>query len=1471
MDFVAAARRIHSLKMSLSFCLLLLSCLQLCVLGSYPATPGFQILTSTWSSCRPINASSQECFMTREAVCVRTAGNITAPWYYCLEEGSSRPETLRSCPGHCEQGCAVSQWSAWSSCDCSSSPYSHRSRRVVSPPRNEGRACPGLLERELCPCAKYLPFDAMPRRYSWETGVWGECRPQDTLRGCGHGLRTRTVGCVDQDGTSVAPENCLNETSYARLLPPSPQRLCEVACPCVLGEWGDYSPCRPLCGTRPLRGVQSRSRPILRPPTLELTCDDVVREETRTCSVSSDDIDCPTHIWETSGWSACQFQVGAGCGLGHMTRHAYCMEVLNDSRTVVEDNRCDASTRPQVFSQCWVPCPQGCLVGEWSGWSACPNSSEQTYHNRTRHVLVPPLGEGQEACPHIVEYQLCPALPEFRWQLQDYISCFVSSCSGGGAGSQCCGRGEQSRSAQCVDAEGGMVSNSRCSHLPPPVVLAPCHVPCPNDCVVSDWSEWSPCSEKCDGRVGNRTRHRHFVALGLTCPYEDHDLVESEPCSDPRACELPRYHIRAQPWGACVPDEGEGEEDHVGSSGSPADVSFEGGGCGSGHGLRNRTSVCVKDGRVIPAEDCPIPFQPVEHQHCQIPCPSQCGFSDWSAFSECPTACGVSGTKRRRVRYLIEEVGHEAGCGVEPEGLEDMDEEVCPVLECAAVGVAWRDEESDWSRCRLYERVDPHEATAGSLISSSCGLGYQNRTVSCVETSTNLVVPDIRCYEEAGPRPAQLRPCHQQCTHRCLVTEWEEFNRCEFNGSITRRRQIIPRVGCEDWGYCCPELSSISLVQTHSCPSFSSRNYIVEVLDNADHCILDSPLDTCGNGMEYERRACIDLIRSMQNNFNPRVIVDAIFCNPNPVDVISSCNIRCQRNCVQSEWSAWGPCSATCGSGYRVRMRSTVTDSREGGRPCGSNMETDVCFNEPCPHARVVPGPYGGCVPANTSSLCGAGERMREPLCFVDNELRDYSQCVGMGVTVDFALSEPCVADCPGVCVVGEWGAWSLVSCNTNSGDCPLCQQRRQRVILRHGNDGQCLKMTQESRTCEEGRVSYQWTVDPWKNCTIATPNLDSEDTAHPGHYCGSGVESRRVRCVNASSGTQVPDQLCLEEAKLTKPVVSRNCTLHCPVDCRVGAFSEWTACEGCVFNSMQRRWREVLVPQASGGEACPELNQSRACIPTNCSTLVPVSHAPLPSPDYTLEGQCGAVLESQPVSCHLNTVFLPSSDCPNHPSESYTHLPCPLQPNCTYGEWSDWSDCVTLCHTPGASFSFRTRELVSSLPQLAPACQEQQQEQRECAPPPSPPTQDPDDENGTSIVSRGAEPTTDPACLEFLWQASEWNQTGREVYCQSNTGTRVDNQACASSIMPRSQNQTCVEGACPNYATCSDARGVCEVTCQLTFERVEGACLPRGGCVVDDHCLLRNMECSSRGTCECAQGYLPSPTVSPWLIKICN
>lgn len=391
------------------------------------ANTRFAVLESEWTDCRPIN-STQACYRTRDAVCVRTHDNRTAPWYYCLEIDQTRPNTIETCPqGSCVQDCVVTQWTDWSSCDCEASFYRTRTRDIVTPPRNGGQPCPSLQDKEKCSeCITNAPFDELPRQYTWRTGVWGACSPLDTTTQCGPGTQDRVVECVGSDGLKASVSECLNELAYANLVPPAISRLCYTPCICVVTRWSPWSECLTVCDVRAPYTAQTRTRTILQHPTDGGARCPQMLTETQICS-HTPPTDCPHYSWSYSDWSECSHQTDATCGAGHQTRFIYCIKESDRTQENVPLDLCDrlaSTSRPMNIMPCHTPCPQTCVVGAWSDWTECPQSCEVTYSNRTRETLVPPLGAGVE-CPHMIELQECPVLPCASWTTGPYADCYI--------------------------------------------------------------------------------------------------------------------------------------------------------------------------------------------------------------------------------------------------------------------------------------------------------------------------------------------------------------------------------------------------------------------------------------------------------------------------------------------------------------------------------------------------------------------------------------------------------------------------------------------------------------------------------------------------------------------------------------------------------------------------------------------------------------------------------------------------------------------------------------------------------------------------------------------------------------------------------------------------------------------------------------------------------------------------------------
>ena len=1372
----------------------------------------FQVVTSDWSAC---SFGSAGCSRSRKTVCVRTADNKTAPWYYCTERGLQRPQVQESCSS-CPQNCAVSQWSEWSECSCDVDRYRNRTRDVVSPASNGGEACPALTEREACPCAFVGPFESQPRTHTWRTGQWGQCVAMNSSSQCGPGLRSRAVECVNLQGVVSPVTNCLTERAYSSIIPPSLQTLCEVPCPCVLGDWGEFSSCALQCDQRAPSGVQTRLRPVLQAPTHGLPCPAL--EETRSCTLNASNF--PQYSWSSSTWSQCHFQSGATCGAGYQTRFVYCIEAWNGTTRTVDHSRCvklSNDPKPATVSSCSVRCPEKCVLGVWSEWTQCIPSCVPTYSNRTRPVLVSPY---QEECPNTLELRPCPVRPCARWLAGEYGECFSSSC----------GNGHHTRMVWCVNDNDQRISDTSCAGSPKPSSSVSCRNPCPDECVLSPWTEWSPCSQTCGG-TGNQTRTRQFIANGTSCPIEGASLLEVRDCGHGELCNPPVFSVAASPWGGCVP----AIQTSRGSGESPTEQVFNGLGRMNSCeeiGYLNRTNVCLRDGQAVSVSDCPIAYQQIETDTCVVRCSRECVFSGWSEFGECSATCGMG--MRRRSRYLIQQ-SDSIPCSVDSHGF-DNDYEMC-YTQCAdtsvgvARGMAWHS--SNWSYCNLYEGFSPQ---------GQCGVGYQNRIIRCVDISTGHFVPETECTLLEMPRPSAVQSCHVQCPSQCLVTEWPELEPCVHDGVQTRRRQIVGHSGCANWTTCCPHLSSIPLEQDVQCSDpAGGRSYDYEYVENdfSSNCIFEDPSTVCGSvGGKFYREVLCAI--SFTTN-----VVDLSFCEkyqtrPN-LDLEQECTVKCEVDCVQSDWSTWSACSSTCGYGQRTRTRETVSEAQEVGRKCGPLVETDVCINAPCPVVEVVPGPFSACHPSNGSASCGEGYRSREAVCLVEGRRHSMEVCREMGVAnFSFSLIEACTSPCPLECVVGEWGEWSTVG---------ICQVVRRRSALRDPGESFSCPPLQELDSCSTAMEQYHWEAGPWLDCIVP---YNSSASLNPGQYCGVGRQGRSLACRNGSRG-YVHERYC-ETRGLIKPIVYQNCTVPCPIDCELGPFSDWTECSGC-DRSSQRRERPVIIQPNEWGRQCRELVQERQCAPVGCENSTLIRHPSLDLVDYTVGGQCGMVLVDQSYSCTSNTLFVSPEVCrgSSDSSEEYTTLPCPRSPACAYSEWSDWSGCQTLCAEPEQPYQFRYRRLEGLSPLQTSNCDQAQVDTRECLMPVI------ENWNGTMGMNLSTKSTPGPSktCIDFQWLTSEWNEDQRDVQCQSAGNIQVNVGACSVATRPVTQREDCVNTSCPRYGSCHVNDGICTHTCQEDFELVGTICLPVRGCVDHTHCLIPNTECDlEERVCRCKENF---------------
>nr|CAD7429674.1 unnamed protein product [Timema monikensis] len=725
-----------------------------------------------------------------------------------------KPDPVRFCHIPKPQDCVVSQFSSWSLCDGCGDDVNNqtRVRVVIVAPMNGGKPCPELTEMRPCnprmECLKKTSeIISDTPRYKLKVGEWRLCEAPtsmvsaDTLesrvishlgRDGGHGLyppsimypassgtsaevienyytfqpqvgyQTREVSCRDPKGTIVDISLCLGEEHNNQHLP-TRVRPCVVSQDCVVSQWSAWT--RTQDGCVAVNGnvraeIHQRKREVVRlqegdgqlcPHLVELrqTTD---KDQLQMCSSK--------YRWLASKWSPCVVTsdessgprlVEVGCGGGVQLRDVTC--IATQSGKPVSHELCDSLEILPTVQRCEVACPRDCEVGTWGVWGPCKpiecpeygDTLPQGYRERRRTIEVMSSEQGVD-CPSIKEVQTCPQPTCYTWVEGLWTPCYLDPQV------KRCGEGRKTRTVSCRSTlYGNIVDDSLCTRRQvKPLTEESCLLPCPFDCVLSPWSEWSPCSHSCSSlrQAALRQRNRTVIAPpgpgGHGCPDPD-EMLQIEPCNT-HSCH--GYSWFTLPWQPCqvfhsttnittnttslpqFPPELEldllgGDPEDVGDTKEDEeeeDAVYNSTVATCGDGEQEREVWCLEanDQRVPDWKCQPLP-KPTTTRSCTRICPVNCRMSPWSEWSTCPQQCvpdssvevrdgEVTPTQSRR-RVVIQ---WPANGGLPCQNLEEL--RPCPLSGARCKHYLWGI--GPWSDCQLPANVE-------------CGMGYRTREDSC--------------------------------------------------------------------------------------------------------------------------------------------------------------------------------------------------------------------------------------------------------------------------------------------------------------------------------------------------------------------------------------------------------------------------------------------------------------------------------------------------------------------------------------------------------------------------------------------------------------------------------------------------------------------------------------------------------------------------------------------------------------------
>jgi len=1123
----------------------------------------------------------------------------------------------------CPVDCTVGLFETWSACsvDCSGGTQT-RTRAETRPMSENGKLCPHLSEVRTCnthTCA----VDCVMGNWTAFSGC---------SRSCGTGTMVHTRAHAVEAQWGGAP--CVGKLSETD--------ICETDnCPvdCETSAWSGWTDCTRTCGTGVNTGIKYQRKHILRPASPGgVGCGSIIQNTT--CHEFECPVDCVPSGWNQ--WGTCT----ATCGsLGVHTRtRVY---------TLAQNGGLECTGNTETAPCNTGPCPINCTMSDWQPWSVCSKSCNGIRHQERTIQARGTIGGAR--CGVLNRQEDCnTACPE---------DCQYTAWTPFDACTETCGRGIQYRTrtilaqAKHNGLACGLESNDR-----------DCNTQnCPVDCVTSDWTEYDTCTRTCGG--GKQTKY-HSIDVkpafgGADCPM----LLHTRPCNFDVPCPTDCVQTPYSTWTACTKscgvkngnDLGAGTKSRFRSVITP--MESDGTPCGNNTETVECPDIecpvdcvahnwtawapCVRtcggavqkrtrgfDYETFGGKVCGHSF---EERPCgMMPCPVDCDVSNWITVADsCSKSCG-GGTETKTRTIDTDPVHGGKGCPMLTATF-DCNPQPCPVDCVHSAWTAW-----GYANATVINNMAQGQYTdeqlyaiwstdGMDLCSESCGTGQQRRyrTVAIAAAHGGAVCTDLL------PAANAVRTCTLGvCPVDCTVTPFNGWTGCSKTcggGTKERTRSVV--TSGNDGGFQCPELTQTSECFTQDCPVdcvvpdfhngtcshscgdagvfLRTRTPTTKAMFGGKACPSLSisvdcnrhacPIDCQDNGWSGWTTCSKDCIDPQSNDQNAgkrtryrNIIVQAAHGGQScsqysgtsdspPADEFkeeSPCNAHyCAVDCVFTVAAAWTTCTEACGTGYQRKAITVTTQAAYAGIACPTaQYEQQTCNTDVCAVDCLSTG-FNLWSPCTKS--CGAGTQYRQR-----GVARAASVTPAGAPCTDMNQTRNCeYAVCPIDCNVGGWSDWS--SCTLSCGTGTETRTRNETVTPNAG--GKTCPHLSEARGCNTKACPIDCEPSDWNTWMPCTKS------------CGTGTQMQtRHELRSAAYG----GKLCGALREF------RDCnTQHCPVDCALGDYTQYTPCSKTCAGGFQQRSRSVSIYAQYGGTPCTnaKFSQVRECnsgvCPTHCET----------------------------------------------------------------------------------------------------------------------------------------------------------------------------------------------------------------------------------------------------------------------------
>ncbi|XP_046568995.1 A disintegrin and metalloproteinase with thrombospondin motifs adt-1-like [Haliotis rubra] len=389
---------------------------------------------------------------------------------------------------------------------------------------------------------------------------------------------------------------------------------------------------------------------------------------------------------------------------------------------------------------------------------------------------------------------------------------------------------------------------------------------------------------------------------------------------------------------------------------------------------------------------------------------------------------------------------------------------------------------------------------------------------------------------------------------------------------------------------------------------------------------------SCGEGSRTRTRTCLRATEASGECVGEAVKTEV-------------CSNTCKLPAVWGEWSSWGACSKTCGTGQMKRTRSCL-NSQDVSECVGEPEETGECSTEACP----VWSEWTEC-----SVTCGGGERSRTISCSGGKSCKDGSS----------GQTEVCgEATCP---AWSDWQSWSTCSVTCGQGE-----RSRSRKCSKGDT---CPGESSEKEECREVDCAV-WSE--WSTCSVTCGRGERSRTSScKGKKCKDGASQQTEECMETTCpvwtrwGEWGP---CSQTCDTGTRSRSRSCpvvggcrgesteTNNCKItDCPTWAkWSSWSTCSVTCGQGERSRSREC-----SKGDTCPgESSEKEECREVDCAVWSEWSACSV---------TCGRGERSRTSSCKGKKC----KDGASQQTEECMETTCPV-----WTRWGEWGPCSQTCDT---------------------------------------------------------------------------------------------------------------------------------------------------------------------------------------------